>query len=88
MHIRVLDPDAARERLDWAGTGLLRARPDLSAASPLDRGQRRAFMVGAAVLVVALIVAPTPTLIGLVTLATIAYAAPETLAGEPADAAP
>lgn len=75
MRIRVLDPEAARERLTWAGTGLVDARPDLSAASPLDRGQRRAFLVGASLLVVALVVATRPTLIALVALATLVYAA-------------
>jgi cellulose synthase/poly-beta-1,6-N-acetylglucosamine synthase-like glycosyltransferase len=71
----MVDAESARERLEWAGTGLLRARPDLSAASPLDRGQRRAFMALASVLVVALVVVPQPTLVALVALATAMYAA-------------
>jgi glycosyltransferase XagB len=75
MRIRVLEPADARERLDWAAHGLLHHRPDLSAASPLDRGQRRAFVVIGAVLLVALVVATRETLIALVALATAVYAA-------------
>ena len=75
MRVRMVEADSARERLEWASSGLLEARPDLSAASPLDRGQRRAFMVIAAVIVVALVAAPHATLVTGVALATIAYAA-------------
>lgn len=75
MRVRHLDAESARERLDWAAHGLERARPDLSTARPIDRGQRRVLLVGGLAVVLALVLAPRPTLIVVVAVITLCYAA-------------
>ncbi|MGZ4796299.1 MAG: glycosyltransferase family 2 protein [Acidimicrobiia bacterium] len=75
MRVRYVEAASARDRLAWASSGLLRTRPDLSAARPLDRGQRRGLLVVGLAVVLAFVVATRPTLIALVSLVTAVYAA-------------
>ena len=66
MRIPEVDPGEARSRLEWASYGLAREHPELSAAHPTDRRQRRVFLGIAVATIVSLAVMPIVTLTFLV----------------------
>ena len=75
MRIPEVDPGEARSRLEWASYGLAREHPELSAAHPTDRRQRRIFLGIASAIIVSIAVMPIVTLTFLVVLATAGYVA-------------
>jgi LPXTG-site transpeptidase (sortase) family protein len=68
--VQVAGTDALAPTSDGAATGL---QPDRSAADILDRRQRRVLASGALVVVALLLIAPLPTLIGIMAVITVVY---------------
>src|SRR5438445_596476 len=75
MRIRVLEAEDARARLEWAAFGLARNHAELSAARPVDRGQRRILVGLMFASLAALVLAPLGTMLVFVLLATAGYVA-------------
>jgi glycosyltransferase XagB len=71
----LISDSEAQLRLEESTSGLADTTPMVSARTILSLGQKRALLVAALVLVASVIVAPTATVIGLITVVTAAYVA-------------
>ena len=75
MRVQVVEPEDARARVERAAFGLAREHPEVSAAHPLDRNQRRILVVTGLAAAVALVLAPLVTMLVFVVVATAGYVA-------------
>ncbi len=75
MRSALISDAEAQRRLEASTSGLADTTPMVSARTILSLGQKRVFLVAALVIVASVIVAPTATVIGLITVITAAYVA-------------
>lgn len=75
MRVVELSPDDAERRLHASIDGLAERSPDLSAADPLNAAQRKTLLIAAGIVTLGVIVFTMATLIALMAVITVVYAA-------------